>query len=304
MSGSAADRRRPLCAVAARARDDSMVGTAPTTRRWLLIEHPGPWQFDALGGLGLPAGVLEEVVAAIRGQGARELLIRRPGRRSLGPERAWAVLDHRTGWARWGQWSQPDELMAAVMALGEEPAAPEAAEPVLLVCTHGRHDTCCAVFGRPVAAALARHWPERTWECSHLGGDRFAGNLLVAPDGLYYGGLDADTAVDVAAAHLRGEVDPRFLRGSVGMAPVMQAALAAAHRRFGPAPARAVTPEGLTMLAGDRWVVRLAAAAPLPALIEVVVTRIRQPPALLTCHARAESAAVVFTAEEPVAVAD
>jgi len=62
-----------------------MAGTVPTTRRWLLIEHPGPWQHDALGSMGLPAGVLEEVVAAVRGQGARALLVRRPGRRLPDP---------------------------------------------------------------------------------------------------------------------------------------------------------------------------------------------------------------------------
>jgi len=297
-------QHRPLCAATARLRGDAMAGTVPTTRRWLLIEHPGPWQHDALGSIGLPAGVLEEVVAAVRGQGARALLVRRPGRRLPDPDRAWGVLDQRAGWSRWGRWSEPDDLMAAVMALSEEPAPPyPPAEQVLLVCTHGRHDTCCAVFGRPVANALAERWPEQTWECSHLGGDRFAANLLVAPDGLYYGRLDAETAVDVVAGHLRGEVDGRHLRGSAAMPPALQAALVAAHERFGPAPAQAIRAEALDMLSPNRWRVRLAGTAPLPPHIDVVVARTSQPPALLTCHARAESAATVFTAEEPVVVA-
>ena len=55
------------------------------------------------------------------------------------------------------------------------------------VCTHGKHDPCCAKYGRPVAAALDHQWPERTWETSHLGGDRFAGNVLILPIGIYYG---------------------------------------------------------------------------------------------------------------------
>ena len=67
--------------------------------------------------------------------------------------------------------------------------------PILLVCTHGVHDTCCALRGRPVAAALAARWPGQVWECSHVGGDRFAPNVVVLPDGFYYGNLDPETAV-------------------------------------------------------------------------------------------------------------
>jgi len=275
-----------------------MTGSVPTVRRWLLIEHPGPWQHDALGGMGLPTPVLDAIVTAVRAHGARVLLVRRPGRRASQGGRTWGVLDQRSGWARWGRWSEPEDLLAAVDALGEQPVARAAAEPVLLVCTHGRHDTCCAVFGRPVAATLAQRWPEQTWECSHLGGDRFAANLLIAPDGFYYGRLDAGTAVDVVTAHLRGEVDPQFLRGSTGMPPVMQAALVAAHERFGPASARAIWAEELEMISPDRWAVRLAAAAPLPARIDAIIARTRQRAALLTCAAQAPSSAMVLTAEQ------
>ena len=63
---------------------------------------------------------------------------------------------------------------AARASIGIVPSPALEPEPMLLVCTHGVHDTCCAVRGRPVAAALARRWPEATWECSHVGGDRFA----------------------------------------------------------------------------------------------------------------------------------
>jgi hypothetical protein len=97
-------------------------------------------------------------------------------------------------------------------------------EPVFAVCTHGRHDACCAERGRPVAAGLAAVHPESTWEVSHIGGDRFAANLLVLPDGLYYGRLEPAAAVGVADAHLGGRVDLEHLRGRSGMAMSLQAA--------------------------------------------------------------------------------
>ena len=54
------------------------------------------------------------------------------------------------------------------------PAFPLPPAPLLLVCTHGRRDACCAQFGRPTAMALARRYGTAVWETTHVGGDRFA----------------------------------------------------------------------------------------------------------------------------------
>ena len=101
------------------------------------------------------------------------------------------------------------------------------------MCTHGRHDACCAERGRPVAAALSAAHPEDTWEVSHIGGDRFAGNLLVLPHGLYYGRLDAPSAIAVAGDHEAGQLDLDHLRGRSGYAMPVQAAEIALRRELG-----------------------------------------------------------------------
>ncbi|MDP9443415.1 MAG: sucrase ferredoxin, partial [Actinomycetota bacterium] len=92
------------------------------------------------------------------------------------------------------------------------------------VCTHGRHDTCCAELGRPLAAALTAARPEHTWECSHIGGDRFAANLLVLPDGLCYGRVPPSRGPGLVREHLAGRVDLDHLRGRSGLAFATQAA--------------------------------------------------------------------------------
>ncbi|OFO15701.1 hypothetical protein HMPREF3088_02985, partial [Corynebacterium sp. HMSC22B11] len=43
---------------------------------------------------------------------------------------------------------------------GNPPGARRVDHPILLVCTHGRRDRCCAVRGRPLAAALSKHFDE------------------------------------------------------------------------------------------------------------------------------------------------
>jgi (2Fe-2S) ferredoxin len=295
----------PRCSDAARQRQDPQVGTAAPARRWLLVEHPGPWARDALAGSGIDRTVRRELQSAASSAGARILLIRRPagrsGRLGDGSPRAWAVLDHAPGVpASWGTWTRDDDLLAAAVALDPELApagtARPADEPVLLVCAHGRHDTCCAVRGRPIAAALAGSHPDATWECSHVGGDRFAANLVVLPDGAYYGYLDPDSAVAVVQRHLAAEVDARFLRGLSTEPPLVQAAVVAALQEWGPVGARTFSPVGIDSLDDGAWRVELAGRPPAPARVAVTIRRSTRPAARLTCQATADRTATVFEA--------
>ena len=78
--------------------------------------------------------------------------------------------------------------------------------------------------------AWPQAFPDQTWEASHIGGDRFAANLLVLPHGLYFGRLEADTARGVARLLAAGEIDLDHLRGRSGLATPLQAAEAALRR--------------------------------------------------------------------------
>ena len=81
------------------------------------------------------------------------------------------------------------DLPVSGLASGDRPGLTPYDEPLFLVCTHGKHDTCCAERGRPLCRALHDVAPDHTWEVSHIGGDRFAPNVLVLPEGLYFGRL-------------------------------------------------------------------------------------------------------------------
>jgi hypothetical protein len=93
-----------------------------------------------------------------------------------------------------------------------------------LVCTNGRHDPCCAQLGRPVVRALREVLGETVWECSHVGGDRFAGNLVCLPDGLYYGRLGPAEALRVVQSYERGVIELAHYRGRAGDLFTVQAA--------------------------------------------------------------------------------
>ncbi len=96
--------------------------------------------------------------------------------------------------------------------------------PLYLVCTHGRPDTCCAVRGRPLAAAVAADRPGRTWESSHVGGCRFAAAMVLLPHGVVLGHVPPARGAAVAADYAGGLLPPEWVRGRTSLAPAVQAA--------------------------------------------------------------------------------
>jgi hypothetical protein len=217
------------CTAQSLLREDRLAGTASTVRAFLLVENPGPWGVDAVRDNRLPAPVKNGLRLAAARAGVRVLLIRRHHRRAPREDfRVFAAYaDPVSPWVETARLHRSADLLSLnleALAAGHSVGLAPHLEPLYCVCTHGRHDACCAERGRPVAAALSTARPEETWECSHLGGDRFAANVLVLPDGLYYGRLDAVSALTVAGAHGAGQLDLDHLRGRSGLAMPVQAA--------------------------------------------------------------------------------
>jgi hypothetical protein len=250
------------CAALADRRGDSLVATAPPAERWLLIESRAPWPRNALASLrhsseGEARDLGAEVARRCVQLGYRPVLIRRYGRIDHSVPRRWGLVDCRPGResVRWGVLPS-DEHLLDVLA-GTDPGE-VSAEPIYLVCTHGRHDACCAVRGRPVAAALAAAYPERTWECSHIGGDRFAANVVVLPHSLFYGHVAAPRAVELAKRYDEALVVPDLFRGSGAFVPPVQAAQHFARAAGHSLVVDALRPRALRQLAGNHWQVDLA----------------------------------------------
>ena len=236
------------CATVARQLGEPLAGTAPAgTTLWLLVEHPGPWPIK-------PAQ-LSPVLARADAAGIRVQLIRRPTRRRrVSPHQIYLVNTAE-------QWIEGRELddLAGLGALDVARFAgfgDRVDGPLYLVCTHGKRDACCAEFGRPVAAAMARdHAP--VWETTHLGGDRFAASAVCFPDGLYFGRLDPVSGPEVAAAYARGEIVLPHFRGRAGTPDTVQFAEHHLRQQLGAHGRDEITVEDVTgpavvLRAGDR----------------------------------------------------
>lgn len=264
MGPSAEPRRRApkvdprRCAPSARHRCDPLTATAAPASRWLLIEAPGAWGRHALRQSLLEPEVAEGLLAATSEQGVRIQVIRRPPARGRpGRRRRWAYVDSgaQTPTSWWGEYDEDAELLNLSLDGSQGSLS---TEHIFLVCTHARHDACCALYGRPAYSALARAYPDSTWETSHVGGDRFAANVVILPDGLYYGGLDGDSAPAVVATHLAGRIEPTYYRGASVQAVPTQAAEHYLREHLGERRISAVIPLDLRQIDLARWVARLA----------------------------------------------
>jgi hypothetical protein len=200
------------CTRDAAARGEPLHATASTYRRWLVLEQAGPWGRDAVpdSRIGERTGsALKRLARSLR---ARIILVRRHGRPddvSEGHRLYVAYTGPEDPWLERFDLARPADVLdldLADLREGRRCGGSPVDEPLYLVCTNGRHDACCAEYGRPLAATLARLRPERSWECSHIGGDRFAANLLCLPHGLYYGRVSEVDAEAVVIAYEDGRV--------------------------------------------------------------------------------------------------
>lgn len=228
-SGTEASDR---CSNAARARGDLLAGTAPHAKKWILIEHPGPWARTPAETPPLGGAVGRQLEDMAQDLGGKVLLIRRPGRVDESGPRSWFVVDTMTGLSTTGSWTTERDLLSCANGIpGVNGPMADDAPHFVLVCTHGVRDACCAIRGRPIAGQLAKALPEEVWECTHLGGHRFAGTMLLLPDGACYGRLDPADALRVVREHRAGRPDPDHLRGWTRHTPAEQAAYVDALRR-------------------------------------------------------------------------
>jgi hypothetical protein len=235
------ENRLPRCATLAHQLGERPTGTASSITSLVMLEHAGTWSTDVRErvviecfGPGAPA-MLDELHARL---GLRSLVIRRPGRNTAPEHPSVFVAGCRPG-RRWLEripvrgYADLASLDLVAVAEGNGGFGEPVPHPMLLVCTHGRKDACCAIKGRPVAEALAVKHPEQTWQCTHFGGDRWAGNLLIAPHGMMYGQLDAVSALPIGAAAQAGQVSLNNLRGRTGTNPFAQVAEIAVREHTG-----------------------------------------------------------------------
>jgi hypothetical protein len=278
--------RPGLCSTFCRELREPLPGTAVVAVGWVVVEQPGPWGAKAPTESHLDpvfGGAFDDACKKVD---VRFGLIRSPGRHSDAVPRAHQVFVASTTpgrtWLLGGCVDDPTELdgldldavgrgdRAAVIA--SLPALAPVDGPVVLVCTNGKRDECCALLGRPLVAGLAEVAPGRVWEANHLGGHRFAPTATFLPAGTMHGHLTTEAAAAVLDAAGRGETVLTGLRGRSTWTKRGQAAEIAVRRLIGELDLDALTVVGEDLEAawvqhsdGRSWTVPVTSAPAGPA---------------------------------------
>ncbi|OBJ53397.1 sucrase ferredoxin [Mycobacterium sp. 1423905.2] len=286
------EARRTPCSDQSLARNDPMYGTGSAGARWMLVELSGGWgpsaflQSPSVIDPALGRAICRRVEAA----GMRITAIRRPGRRSAVPRWRWFLADAREGTESLmaGEVAAPTDFLDVALD-GSDGQRHDA--PLIAVCAHGKHDQCCAVRGRSATKAIAAQYPEFTWECSHLGGDRFAATMLILPEGLCYGRVDATDSAELVRLYLDGRLHNDFLRGRTSLPHAVQAAQYFVRKATGEDHIAALSP--LEVSHEDHTIRVVLAGAKQPT--EVVLAEQMSEPLLSMCRASTPGRVRTFT---------
>lgn len=193
-------------------RVEPLPGTAKTGTLFIALEHALGWSHDIMDGGVFGPDLTAELADYLKTYGASLQLIRKPGREGQQRDRRVVfIADVRAGTARKHVIDHPRELLDINPLDGSgEPVE----HPVILVCTHGKRDRCCALKSRPLAAHLEEQFPgDMVWESSHTKGHRFAPSIIALPWGYSFGRLNELAATDMVRFFAQGQL---FLAGNRG----------------------------------------------------------------------------------------
>lgn len=212
---------------------EPMIGTADPVDVWLLLEYSPAWPARAIQQSSLGSAVrdwLDAALAALADAGlrARPQFIRRP---ELDGSEVHLFLGLPDGLVRFSGADYRFLDNVDPLAVARRPEHyPQVTEAHYFVCTNGQRDLCCARFGLPVYAALRERVGGRAWQITHLGGHRFAPNVLALPQGVLYGRLQETALDDFVATVEAGGLAFEQMRGRSWLPPAAQAAEALSGR--------------------------------------------------------------------------
>ena len=295
------------CSELARAAGETTFGTASVGETWFLVEYPLTWKPKAFEGSVLAPEVKAHLAQTLKSvPRARLLFVRRDNLcrerfaffvvRSR--ERAPEIFEYELD-----SYERLTEIDLAAIASGDARAAGESngrprERPLFLVCTHGRHDKCCAKFGFPLYKRLRDYAGDGSvWQASHVGGDRFAANLVCFPHGLFYGRVDERGGERIIADYReRGQLVLENFRGRSCYPHFAQAAECYVRLRSGLLGVEDLRRTGQEREGADGWRVRFDGAG--GAHEALVAARASDAARYLSCHAAEEKLVFEYRLEE------
>lgn len=287
------------CSALSRQKSENVYGTASVGDVWLLVEYSRPWGARALQDSALSREIklyLNSILKTV--PRSRLLFIKQDRRREQRPacfivrarEREPFIVEFELN-----AYERLLEIDVAAVASGKSLEGGSLKDgPLYLVCTHGKRDKCCAKFGYPLYKNLKGETSRPVWQSSHVGGDRFAANLLCFPHGLFYAHVTDEGGRAVIDEYEQRRLVLDKYRGRACFSYPVQAAEFFIRRESG-----IVGVDGLRQLdcerVGDkRWRVRFIATGDGRVHEAQVASRPSDFQNFITCHATEEKSVAQY----------
>ena len=221
------DSKSTLCSTFSSSNGEDLGGSAPSWTNLLVFELALPWEESIHANLSGEETRLQCVVPDpdYSSSGTRVMLFSKPRK----PFSVYNKLEFQV----------PDNLLISLIEtlLTQEDLRPfdsyrnHAVTRDILVCTHGSHDVCCASLGYPIYQFLKKEKSPpsnaqlRIWRTNHVGGHRFAPNIIDMPEGRMWARLNSGNIKSWLARTRPANTFKKFYRGWAAMnSPYLQTA--------------------------------------------------------------------------------
>ena len=208
---------RTFCSQNSRIAGEELAGTAKPVNLWLMIEYRARWPREAREVFSVD---LQNQIEGVRSRvpDTRIAFIKQPERVSGPLSVFWAFSREHGAELLRGSFSSYEKL-----SLDLDDLPDRTGESFYGVCTHGAHDLCCAQFGNKIYEEMRVHSAD-VWQVSHLGGCRFAPNVVCLPHGVVYGRVEKDDCVRIVSGYRNSRLLVEKLRGRSCFSKPVQAA--------------------------------------------------------------------------------
>lgn len=288
------------CSALSREVSEQPFGTASTADAWLLLEYSAAWGARAFQESKLTRAVKTHLTNALKSIPRSRLLFIKQERASGNHLSLFTVRstenDASIARVKLIDYEQLLSVNLAGMLTGEQAAGVEPWQrPLFLVCTHGKRDKCCAKFGYALYKSLRVDAGDDVWQSSHVGGDRFAANLICFPHGLFYAHVSADAGREIINQYSQQTVSLNNYRGRCCYPSPIQAAEFFLRSESGLSGINDVRFLDYVPITGNHWRVRFLSPQNGQTHEVYLKSRLSEFQNPLTCQAREEKQVVQYS---------
>jgi hypothetical protein len=205
---------------------EELFATTPRVDVWFLLEYRGAWTDNAFLDSRIPADAKKRINLILESIPNSRLQLIKPDSNSGDTLKFYIAKSDESEPRLFGfDFRSYQELLDLDIHEILEGNSNLREEPLFLVCTNGAYDKCCGKYGVSVYLEAAKNENRfMAWQTTHLGGHRFAANVLFLPHGIYYGRVREASVNDVIKYSMSRNIKLENYRGRSCYSKDVQAA--------------------------------------------------------------------------------